>query len=141
MALLAHLFQHVENTGFGTYQCIFRDTDFLCDPVSNDKTNAKYVACQPIRVFPHNPDGILTVLFEYLRAIAGAHPVSLEKDHNIPDLSLIFPCLADHLEPLLANPFHTEKIFRTMFNDLQGLVTEPLYQTPGHLRTDSPDEP
>ena len=70
MAVVCQLVQDIKYTGFCPQFRIFGKTQLLGNTVGCDKTDAKNIGCQAVRVFFDHLDGPASVLLEYLCGIA-----------------------------------------------------------------------
>ena len=67
-------------------------------------TDAEDLVGQPVGILLHEPDRVAAVMLEDLRGVPGAKAVSLEKDHDLPDHSLLCPGCGDFVVANWANP-------------------------------------
>ena len=76
------------------------------DLVGGAKADAADVACQAVRVFRDQPDGIGAVGLVDAHRPRGADPVAVQEQHDLADHLLLGPAGDDALGALRADPAH-----------------------------------
>ncbi len=106
MPVSRRFFQHMHHPGFEAVDRVRRDPELRRDPVGGPKPNAANLAGQPKRVLPHHRDRLLAEFPVDPRGMSGAHPVTLEKNHDLPHALLLDPGFLDPARPFRPDPFH-----------------------------------
>jgi len=141
MPLLRELVQHMQGPGPHTGRGVLLETELRRDPIGGKEADAPDIRCQAVGIVLDDPDGLPAVGLEDLGGVGGGDPVTLQKEHHLPDLLMFPPSPRDHLHALVPNPFHLGQPLRLLVQDAQGVLPEGIYDAAGHDRADSLDEP
>ena len=111
------------------------------DLVGALETNPSDVPGKPIGVRGHDLHRVCAVGLEDVHRPAGADPVAVKKDHDLPDDLLFGPGVRDSLGPNRADASHLAKPIRLGVDDVEDLLPEGLDHLLGKDRPDAPDHP
>jgi hypothetical protein len=111
----------------------------LGDHVGRLEADALDVAGQAVRILPDSLNGRAAVGLEDAEGPAGAHPVPVQEDHDLPDGLLLLPGGGDHFLAVLADAIDGSKVVRVAVDDREGSLLERLHDPAGEHRADAFD--
>ena len=118
-----------------------RNAQSLGNGIGRLEANSVNIKCEPIRIFAHPFDRLVTVSLVDANRPGCPHPVGLEKDHDLPDHLLFGPSLGDAFFTLGADTFEFEESFRSLLNDVEHGFPKRPDQFPGKVGTDPFNHP
>ena len=117
------------------------DAELHRDRVGALETNPSDVSRKPIGVLGHNLHGVRAIGLEDANRPGGADPVTVKKDHDLPDDLLLGPGVRDPFGPNRADARHLAKPIGLGFDDVEDLLPEHFDHLLGVDRPDAPDHP
>ena len=108
-----------------------------CNRIRRAKADPSHVTGEPIRVLGHDFDRLVTVGLEDANRASGAHPVSVQEDHDLADRLLLGPARHDLRGPPGADARNLRQSIRTGLNDLEGRLAKCGDDTLSHRGPDA----
>ena len=124
MPLVHRLRQGKADAGTNADHRRLRDPQPLRDLIGAPEADAADVAGQTVGVLADDLHGIGAVGLEDPDRSGGAHPMAVEKEHDLPDGLLIRPGPDDRLGPLRPDPLHLLKALRRLLDDVEHALPE-----------------
>ncbi|MPN16459.1 hypothetical protein SDC9_163803 [bioreactor metagenome] len=107
-----------------SYRRVFRYSKFLCDGVGCFESDSNDVIGKPIGVSLDHRKAILAIGSENEHRAVGAHPMILEKKHDILDLFLLQPTALDLSDADLADATDQKQLADVMFKNGECIGSE-----------------
>ncbi len=113
-----------------------RNAELGRNPVGRAEPDPADVAGEAKRVFPNHRDGVVAKPLVNPRGVRGAHPVALEKDHDLPHALLLDPGFLDPAGAFRADPFHLAELGGELVDHLERAFAEMIDNSLGELAAD-----
>ena len=141
VSLAGDLLQHVADSGPCAGDRVGVEPDRLRNRVRGAKADSADVEGKPVRVLPHPVHRLVSVEPVDPDRPGGAHPVRLEKDHDLADRLLLRPG-AHHLGLALGpDSGQLQQPIRIVLDDFEDVRPERADELCGEVGTDAPDHP
>ncbi len=101
------------------------------------ESDAPYVICKLIRILLDFGDRLLFIFAIYLGSKGGAYAMPLQKHHNLLDVFLFLPAIADFLHSFLAETRHFKQTLDVVFDNVDCLKPETAHYCLGVCRADT----
>ena len=118
-----------------------RQAQILGNFVSGFEAHAVNISGELVRVLLHSGERGVPVGFIDLDRQVGADAMTVQKEHDIFDLTLLLPGLGDLAGALGADIGHFAQALGLLFDDVEGFSTEVIDDTSGQFRTDPFNQP
>lgn len=131
MAIILEVLKGVEDAGINAFLAIGWEAKVECQFVGSFETNAFDVFREAVGLILKEPFRAGTVFFDKTDALTGCDAVSLEKDHEIADRDLFFPCRLDGFGALAPDAGNLAEASGIFADDLKGFGAEVVDNFPG----------
>ena len=140
MPFVRELSQRIEDAAPAAPRILLTVSHLRGDAVGGLEADAPDVVGKAVGILPHLVDALLAVLPVDFGRIGRTHAVALQKEHDVLDVLLLLPALADlrHTFPPDAGDF--VESFDVRLDDVDGLRSEPPDDGPGEPRADALDQ-
>ena len=140
MAFLRLLLQQIGYPGFHSLGGLLGHAQFFRQPVGGNEPDPEEVPGQIKGIFLDSGNGLSSVTLEYLGGQSGGNPMSLQKNHDLPNIFLRFPGLFKLSNPFGPDPLHQGQLSGVFIEDFQGLKTKAPDDPFSHLRSNPFDQ-
>ena len=139
MPIVRQAVQSVQKAAPETREPLMSEPQFSGNCVRRPKADPPDIICEAVGIFLDDGNALTAIGFENLCRMAGAHIVTLQKEHYIFDLLLLRPALFDLIDTCLSDSGHMKKPVGIILDHFQGILSEGLNDPAGILWPDSSD--
>ena len=140
MSFVRKLSQRIEDAAPAPSRVLFLIAHLCGDAVGGLEADAPDIVGKAVGILPHLVNTLLAVFPVDFGRIGRAHAVALQKEHDVLDVFLLLPTLADLRYTLTSDVRNFVKPFDLRLDDVDGLRSESLDDSPGEPGADALDQ-